>query len=256
MSLWGATMSAARAADAPAGMVFVPAGEFTMGSEGKARDEDRAERPVHTVTLDAYYIDVNEVTVAEYAAFLNAVKRTEDAAGHAYLGAPKYSLLTRTDGAWRPLKGKDSFPMANVTWYGARDYAEWAGKRLPTEAEWERAARGTDARKFPWGDEPDESRLRFGQDNLGPVGAYPQGASPVGCLDMAGSVWEWTSSVFKPYPYDAADGRESGSGEERRVARGGSWTGEPHIMTTTYRFRPEPGFAHRYLGFRCAKSAE
>ena len=88
------------------------------------------------------------------------------------------------------------------------------------------------------------------------MGAYPRGASPVGCLDMAGSVWEWTASLYKPYPYDEGDGRENPDAEGRRVARGGSWTGEPHIMTTTYRFRPEPGFAHRYIGFRCAKSAE
>ncbi len=98
--------------------------------------------------------------------------------------------------------------------------------------------------------------MRFGQDAIGPVGEKPEGASPFGCLDMAGNAWEWTSSLFKPYPYVADDGREDPAAEGRRVARGGSWTGEPHIATTTYRFRPEPGFAHAYLGFRCAKDVE
>jgi len=102
----------------------------------------------------------------------------------------------------------------------------------------------------------DYAKLRFGQDSIGPVGGLPAGASPYGCLDMAGNAWEWTSSVFKPYPYVATDGREDPNSTERRVARGGSWTGEPHIATTTYRFRPEPTFAHAYLGFRCAKSPE
>ena len=99
-------------------------------------------------------------------------------------------------------------------------------------------------------------RLRLGFDSLAPVGSYPQGASPSGCLDMAGNAWEWTSSLFKPYPYDAKDGREDPAAEGRRVARGGSWKGEPEIAHSSYRFRPEPEFAHMYLGFRCAKDAE
>ena len=247
---------ASRGAELPDGMILVPAGPFTMGSDGKDRDEDRDERPVHTVETKAYFIDTHEVTAAQYAAFLNAVDREQDAAGHAFLGAARYAVVEKVQGRYRPQKGKDRCAMVNVTWYGAVAYAAWAGKRLPTEAEWEKAARGTDGRKFPWGSEPDASRLRFGQEKVGPVGTCPQGASPYGCLDMAGNAWEWTSSCFRSYPYVANDGREDPAVADRRVARGGSWTGEPHIFTATYRFRPFPGFAHRYLGFRCAKSAE
>lgn len=241
------------AQDAPEGMALVPSGEFTLGSDGKAIDEDAMERPPHSVSLAAYFIDKHEVTVAEYAGFLNAAQATAEGQGRPFLGLAAYSPLEQANGEWRAKSGRERFPMTNVTWYGAVAFAKWAGKRLPTEAEWEKAARGSDGRKFPWGAGMDPSRMRFGQDNIGPVGEKANGASPYGCLDMAGNAWEWTSSLFKPYPYAAEDGREDPETAGRRVARGGSWTGEPHIATTTYRFRPEPGFAHAYLGFRCAK---
>ncbi len=236
-------------------MVFVPAGVFTMGSTGKALDEDAAEKPVQQVSLPAFYLDKYEVTNAQYARFLNAVGRTKDAANHEYLGSVGILQLEQVDGRWRPKPGKATFPVGNVTWYGAAAYARWAGKRLPTEAEWEKAARGSDARKFPWGDTMDFSKFRLGVDRLSPVGSLPAGVSPYGCLNMADNVWEWTSSLFKPYPYRADDGREDPRSEERRVARGGSWSGEPYIAHSAYRFRPEPTFTHDYLGFRCAKSA-
>ncbi len=236
-------------------MVLVSAGPFTMGSPGKALDEDAAERPVHQVDLPAFLIDKCEVTTAQYAEFLNAVKRTADVAGRPYVGLDEYLSLEQIGGQWRPKKGMEKYPMGNVTWYGAAAYARWAGKRLPTEAEWEKAARGTDGRKFPWGNTMDFARFRLGVDRFSPVGSVAEGASPYGCLNMADNVWEWTSSVFKPYPYNAADGREDPQSSERRVARGGSFAGEPEIAHAAYRFRPEPGFHHRYLGFRCAKSA-
>ena len=234
-------------------MVLVPEGRFSMGSPGKAVDEDGAERPVHEVSLPAFSVDKYEVTTAQYARFLNAVKRTADEAGRAYIGLNEYLPLEQGDGQWRPRKGVEKHPMLNVTWHGANAYARWAGKRLPTEAEWERAARGTDGRKFPWGSDMDRGKFRLGCDAMLPVGSHPAGVSPTGCLDMAGNAWEWTSSLFKPYPYDLADGREDANAAGRRVARGGSWEGEPHIAHCAYRFRPEPDFCHRYLGFRCAK---
>lgn len=246
------TVAAARAADTT-GMALVPSGEFTMGGPGKAVDEDAAERPDHKLTLPDFHLDVHEITTTQYCAFLNAVNRTQDEAGNAFFGLPQYMVVENAGGQWRPLKGKEKFPMTNVTWYGASAYAKWAGKRLPTEAEWEKAARGTDGRKFVWGANFDPGRMRFGQDNIGPVGERPTGVSQYGCHDMAGNAWEWTSSLFKPYPYVAADGREDPTSADRRVARGGSFTGEPNIATTTYRFRPYPREAYHYLGFRCAR---
>ncbi|MGD0093090.1 MAG: SUMF1/EgtB/PvdO family nonheme iron enzyme [Planctomycetota bacterium] len=255
--LWAGTAllhSAEKAA--PDGMVLVPEGKFTMGSSGKALDEDAAEKPIHEVTLPAFYIDKCEVTNAQYAAFLNAVKAVKDEAGHEYVATNEHLRLEQVNGAWRPKAGKADFPMVNVSWYGADAYAKWAGKRLATEAEWEKAARGTDGRKYPWGNEWDDKKARHGSENQAAVGSFPQGASPYGCLDMSGNAWEWTSSVFKPYPYVATDGREDPQSAERRVARGGSFSGEPEISHATYRFRPLPDFKHPFLGFRCAKGAE
>jgi formylglycine-generating enzyme required for sulfatase activity len=245
----------AEKADDGAEMVLVPAGPFTMGSAAQALDEDAAEKPVQEVVLPAFYIDKYEVTSARYARFLNAVKRVKDDAGHEYLGAERYLQLEPAGADWRPKKEMGQYPMGNVTWHGAAAYALWAGKRLPTEAEWEKAARGADGRKFPWGDAMDLTKFRLGIDRLRPVGQVPAGVSPYGCLNMADNVWEWTSSLFKPYPYQAADGREGPQAPGRRVARGGSWSGEPYIAHAAYRFHPEPTFAHYYLGFRCARSA-
>jgi sulfatase modifying factor 1 len=241
-------------ASTPDDMVLVPEGKFTMGSSGKAIDEDTAEKPTHEVSLPAFFIDKCEVTNAQYAAFLNAVKVTKDEAGHEYFAAGGHAGLEQVQGEWRPKEGRAKFPMASVSCYGAQAYARWAGKRLPTEAEWEKAARGTDGRKYPWGNDWDDKKAHHGSEYQSPVGSFPKGASPYGCLDMVGNVWEWTSSVFKPYPYSFADGREDPQSPERRVARGGSFAGEPFITHVTYRFRPFPEFRSSLLGFRCAKS--
>lgn len=240
--------------DAP--MVLVPAGPFIMGDHARDLDEDAAEAPQETLDLPAFYIDKYEVTNAQYARFLNDDGRLVDEAGHRYVWDGPYFQIERIDGKWRPKPGMDKYPVVCVTWYGAMAYAKWAGKRLPTEAEWEKAARGTDGRKYPWGNNLDLSRFHIGCDQMMPVGSFPSGASPYGCLDMCGNAWEWTSSLFRPYPYVATDGREDPKAKGRRVARGGSFSGEPYIAQSAYRFRPEPDFAHRYLGFRCAKSAK
>ncbi len=246
-------VAALAAGDDGAPMVAVPAGTLHMGSSGKAVDENAAEAPIHDVAVAAFQIDRCEVTCALYARFLNEAKAVRGADGRAWLGRADDLPLEQVNGQWRPRAGLERHPMTWVTWHGAVAYARWAGKRLPTEAEWELAARGTEGRRFPWGEQLDRSRFRLGCDLMEPVGSHPNGASPYGCLDMAGNAWEWTSSLFKPYPYQAGDGREDPSAAGRRVARGGSWDGEPWIAHSAYRFRPEPEFCHRYLGFRCAR---
>jgi len=154
-------------------MVLVPAGEFVMGSEAGP-----SERPVRRVFLDAYYIDTYEVTNGLYGKFLQATRRHE----------PRY---------WKDARVNDpNQPVVGVTWYDAEAYCHWSGKRLPTEAEWEKAARGTDGRISPWGNQWDSARASTsdgGSGKLSPVGSYEAGKSPYGAYDMAGNVWEWVA---------------------------------------------------------------
>ena len=188
--------------DVPPGMVLIPAGPFAMGSG----DGNQNEQPVHQVQVDAFWIDRFPVTVAAYAEYVEATGRP----------APP---------SWRgatPRNGHEKYPVVDVTWEEARDFAAWSGKRLPTEAEWEKAAAWDDAaqhsRRWPWGDEWESGRANAGSGilaifrNRGPneAGRFsPSGDSAYGVSCMAGNVWEWTSSLFLPYPYDPRDGRES-----------------------------------------------
>jgi serine/threonine-protein kinase len=193
-------------------LVRIPAGAFTMGGDGKYDG-----KPIHEVTLPEYFIGKYPVTNQQYATFAQATKR-------------KFTLP----------KGKEQHPVVDVTWRDALAFCEWlsqASKRkvvLPSEAEWEKAARGPstgsgDARPYPWGDaKPDKTLCNFGNNEKGttPVGKYsPKGDSPYGCADMAGNVWEWTRSEKKDYPYRSGDGRESLDENKIRVVRGGSWDG-------------------------------
>jgi formylglycine-generating enzyme required for sulfatase activity len=144
-------------------------------------------------------------------------------------------------------------PVTVVTWFQANDYAKWVGGRLPTEAEWEKACGGTDGRIYPWGKETPTADLANFNQNVGdtkPVGSYPQGASPYGVLDMAGNVLEWTSSLFEPYPYDAADGRENSEAGGTRTLRGGSWDYGVSGVRCAYRNDDYPYYRSTYSGFR------
>lgn len=207
--------------------ILIPAGEFLMGSD---RDEDNA-RPQHRVYLPDYSLGKYPVTVAQYWAFCKATGRERPPEPHS---------------SWQW-----NHPVSNVSWQAARVYCEWVGGRLPSEAEWEKAARGTEGRAYPWGNEPpDRTRCNFGR-NVGSttdVDRYPQGASPYGCLDLAGNVWEWTHSLYAPYPYTAEDGREDPQAGRRRVLRGGSWLSKPDICRAAYRYRP--GTLNVITGFR------
>ncbi len=231
-------------------MVYIPGGEFSMGSD----EGNENESPRHKVCLDAFYIDRYPVTNEDY-------KRFVDATGYpvpcyevewADVGEYNWDPETRT-----PPKGKEKHPVVLVTWQDAQVYATWAGKRLPTEAEWERAARGADGRRWPWGNDFVEGRSNTKETEINgttPVGQYsPDGDSPGGVGDMTGNVWEWTASLFRPYPYDADDGRESREGAGWRVLRGGSWSNPLDRARCTARLDGDFLFFSN-VGFRCAVS--
>jgi len=225
-------------------MVRVPAGSFLMGSDQeKDPQADRSELPQHSITLPGYWIGRYPVTVAQFRAFVAASRHR-----------PRDS---------ESLNGPSEHPVVNVTWHDALAYCRWLGEQtglpvtLPSEAEWEKAARGTDGRIYPWGDEPpDESLCNFSL-NVGettPVGRYsPRGDSPYGCADMAGNVWEWTRSIWREYPYDPEDGREDleAGDEALRVLRGGSFSSSQRRVRCAYRDHYFPLARLTAYGFRC-----
>jgi formylglycine-generating enzyme required for sulfatase activity len=268
-----------RAAD-DALMIHVPAGTFRMGSTEAeiAQAEDAClecptgwfdgEHPEHEVSLDAYWIDKYEVTNRQYARFI------------ADQGYARRELWTAAGWDWKEREGRsqpryweeeawnrDDLPVVGVAWFEAVAYCRWAGARLPTEAEWERAA-GWDASRrrkleYPWGEAWDPQRANTAEGAVGHTtspGAYcPTGASPVGACDMAGNAWEWCSSLYWPYPYRAGDGREDLEAEGTRSLRGGSWINGRDRARTRYRLPPFPGDFIMFdptNGFRCATSGQ
>ncbi|MCU0485842.1 MAG: bifunctional serine/threonine-protein kinase/formylglycine-generating enzyme family protein [Anaerolineales bacterium] len=222
-------------------LVRVPAGEFLMGSDTtKDKDAEDDETPQHKLYLPEYLIGKYPVTVAQYAAFVKAT-------GH-------------KSQAHSDVQKKGNHPVTMVSWDDALAFCQWASKqtvrnvRLPSEAEWEKAARGTDGRIWPWGDqEPDEMRCNFGMNvkDTTPVGKYsPLGDSPYGCVDMSGNVWEWTSSLYKLYPYNPQDGREDTKVSETRVLRGGSFYYARGDARCAFRGWRGPNLWSGYGGFR------
>lgn len=259
-------------------MVEVPAGAFTMGRDDGPEDE----RPAHRVEVGRFLIDRMPVTNAQIAGFLEAQgleggsediharKRAGNSASssNGNTGGTRYrryddddndARIHRVNGRWRADAGFEHHPVNEVPWAGARDYCAWQGKRLPTEAEWEKAARGTDGRRYPWGNTaPAATRARFasGWNQSAPVDAYPAGASPYGVLDMAGNQWEWVASLYQPYPYRADDGRESLTADGVRGTRGGGHDSSAAELTTTQRGRTlsrAPHAGHHNIGFRCVR---
>jgi formylglycine-generating enzyme required for sulfatase activity len=240
---------------AAAQMVRVPAGEFTMGSDTGPADE----HPSHRVYLPAFEIDRLPITNAQFADFLNAIGPINAAGEPLFDVDDSDARIHRRDNRWVADAGFEDHPVVEVSWAGARDFCAWAGKRLPTEAEWEKAARGTDRRRYPWGNEsPDATRARFaaGWNETTPVGSFPRGASPYGALDHSGNVWEWVSSAYRPYPYQADDGREDLAAGPVRGTRGGGHDARTDEITTTQRGRNlsrAPRAGHHNIGFRCAR---
>jgi len=211
--------------------VYVPAGEFTMGSDNG--DED--EKPVHTVNVAGFWIMQTEVTNGQYKQCVDAGECTKPA----------------NEGWEKP--ESSNYPVTDVDWHQANAYAEWVGGHLPTEAHWEKAACGTDGRIYPWGNEaPNDLRLNYNNQigDTTEVGSYPNGKSPYGAFDMAGNVWEWTSSQYQAYPYQADDGREASTGGDPRVVRGGSFVGNDSDVRCASRNLYFPGNRYSYFGFR------
>jgi formylglycine-generating enzyme required for sulfatase activity len=236
-------------------MVAIPAGPFTMGNNEGPEDE----RPAHQVTLAAYAIDRFPVTNQQYAEFLNAVSATPAASSRLYDFEDPDARIHRRGSRWKPDHGAADHPVVEAPWSGAVAYCAWRGKRLPTEAEWEKAARGTDGRRYPWGNEaPDKQRARFGAgfNDTAPVSGFAEGASPYGVQVMSGNVWQWVSSAYRAYPYRADDGREDLKPGPVRATRGGGHDSPPGEITTTQRGRNlsrNPRAGHHNIGFRCAR---
>jgi serine/threonine-protein kinase len=243
-----------RAADGMV-MVYVPAGTFEMGS----LPGDDYFGP-HTVTLDAFWIDQTEVTNAQFAAFLNDWGlQVEEGYPWMEVEQMENAQVEYIGGTFRPEAGKADHPVVEVSWNGSNAYCRWAGARLPTEAEWEYAARGPENRLYPWGSEgPTCDLSHFGGcgDYSVPVASLPDaGASWVGARDMAGNVWEWTADHYGPYPEEAQTNPTGPGSGERMVARGGSFSSGPDMIHTAYRYTSGRTHCVPNVGFRCAASA-
>jgi formylglycine-generating enzyme required for sulfatase activity len=238
-------------------MLLVPAGAFEMGSEWGDDDES----PVHTVWLDNFYLDKYEVTIAQYKE-----------CAHAGACDPPHDTSSATRGNYYEDPQFADYPVIHVTWHDAAKYCVWRNARLPTEAEWEKAARGTDGRDYPWGDIFDGNWLNYcdinclsdtadqeyddGNADTAPVGSYPNGASPYGMLDMAGNVWEWVADWYNSeyYADSAAENPQGPATGTQRVLRGGSWNKDRFGVRTTYRSKFHPNGSKETFGFRCAFS--
>jgi formylglycine-generating enzyme required for sulfatase activity len=236
-------------------MVHVPAGPFTMGSDDGPADE----RPAHVVTLPEFQIDRLPVTNAEFAHFLQQHGPVSGAGLRYFDWDDGDARIHRIDRAWRADAGYGEHPVVEVSWLGAFAYCRWVGKRLPSEAEWEKAARGTDGRLFPWGNAaPGAFQARFerGYNETAPAGTHPAGSSPFGALDMAGNVWQWVSSIYRPYPFRVDDGREDAAPGPVRGTRGGAHDSAAAELRSSGRGRHlsrAPGAGHHNIGFRCVR---
>ena len=237
-------------------MCLIPAGHFTMGSDADLPNE----APAHKIYLDAYYIGKTEVTNAEYYQFW--VENGGVGSEHTPIS------YDGKFGTWpRIAKTRPNHPVIGVSWHSAVAYAMWRGMRLPTEAEWEKAARGTNARRWPWGNTFTQrikgtivhaNTWRQSDAHPQPVGSYPTGASPYGTHDMAGNVWEWVADWYsETYYRQSPDRNPNGPGVgSRRVVRGGSWLNKEKLARCSTRIGQYPAIGTSFIGFRLAKDAE
>jgi serine/threonine-protein kinase len=251
-------------------MVHVPGGTFQMGSDESDLDAWDDQFPQHSVTLDGFWIDQTEVTNAQFATFLSN-QGNQAEGGLTWLDQEDEDcLIEQSGGEFRPKGGYGDHPVTQVSWHGAEAYCEWVGARLPTEAEWEYAARGSGGLIYPWGDDFDCSRGNFddetswdvhvagyegcdGYERTAPVGSFPTGMSWCNALDMAGNVWEWVADWYGGYPSEAQTNPAGPPDGDGKVLRGGGWTGHSLWVRAAYRGRntaPDPRSFD--AGFRCA----
>ena len=254
-------------------MIYIPAGEFPMGFISGDPDAKPNEKSQHTVQLSAFWIDRTEVTNRMFALFVQATGYRTDAERHGT--GTIYSInqdgipwsMDVADVSWLhphspsdDISGLGNRPVVQVSWNDSSAYCKWAGRRLPTEAEWEMAARGTDGRMYPWGNTaPNKNLLNFDMQvgHSTDVGSYPGGASPYGALDMLGNAYEWVNDWYDPGYYDkspAKDPQGPGSGSFR-VIRGGAWNYGLDWTRTTSRSELDPAASVETLGFRCAQDS-
>ncbi len=236
-------------------MMLIPAGEFLMGTALSNRDGGRDEYPERRIYLDAFYMDTFEITNGRYLEFVKAT-------GHRIPEHTRDKTLT----LWRGNSVPDIFkdhPVVNVDWSDADAYCRWAGKRLPTEAEWEKAARGTTGRRFPWGNaEPTRTLANYLNQwrngaGLEPVGSHPQGASQEGVQDLEGNVWEWVADWYDAHYYEKGPNRnpKGPTAGTRKVIRGSGWESEAPLLRSAHRLNSDPLNRNHSLGLRCATDA-
>lgn len=236
-------------------MVLIPEGEFEMGDKESELKcwKDLGILPAQKVFLKSYYIDKYEVTVGQFTDFLNKWGKIKDENGNQIINEQvfnydfKFCDYYKSWGKWKPKFGRKRYPVREVSWCGANQYAKYNGKRLPTEAEWEKAARGTDGRMYPWGNEYDEKKVI---DNFLPVGSIPSGASPYGVMDMIGGVYEWCSDEIK-----------GGNDRTFVIFKGGNYSVNANNLKDWKRvsgkfFNDVPSWGPPGVGFRCVKDVK
>jgi formylglycine-generating enzyme required for sulfatase activity len=243
------------------GLMLIAAGPFWMGRDDGAPNA----APLHRVYVGDFWIERHKVTNAEFAAFLTS-RGPGSTEGHRRFdhddADARIHLVPAVEqhAAWAADRGYENHPVVEVSWFGARDYCAWQGRRLPTEAEWEKAARGQDRRRYPWGDAPPTgAHAVFGSayNATAPTDGRPAGASPYGVHDLLGNLREWTATMLKPYPYRHDDGREPFTGAGRVVVRGASHDDPVEALSVTLRRsydRRGASAGHHDVGFRCATS--
>jgi formylglycine-generating enzyme required for sulfatase activity len=245
-------------------MVLVPPGEFLMGSSDTDPKARLDEKPQHTLYLDGFWIDRTELTNTQFVGFLNALGAHAGTCGGRDCAETqvedRHSHILRQDGRYMVEPGFEDHPATEVSWFGAQAYCRWAGARLPTEAEWEKAARGVDGRSYPWGGSlPTCDKAQYGDCGgvTAPVDSRLAGASPYGALDMAGNVWEWVGDWYDPGYYGSSPARNPQGPDVgvRKVFRGGSWGYPAAFLRASDRARNRPTYAGFNVGFRCAATA-